>query len=251
MDLKEFINHLDSFATWDGKKQVDYLAFFLLTHKGLSSFTAKQIDECFDDIPMNEYSRTAPYLSEEVAKRSGKYKKIKSRGYTLVKHSYDEIHLHVQNEPSKTKVSHQLTDLIAKVSDLHELSFLQEAINCIAIKAPRAAVVMLWILTMSHLENYIFLDINRLKNFNDAVTKHPNKKSVKEIKIKDDFSEIKESIFIELMSSANIISGDVRKILDEKLGIRNTSGHPAGVIISEHKATEFAIEVINNVLLKY
>lgn len=38
--------------------------------------------------------------------------------------------------------------------------------------------------------------------------------------------------------------------MDEKLGIRNSAGHPSGVRISGHKATEFIIDLVENVLLK-
>jgi hypothetical protein len=67
----------------------------------------------------------------------------------------------------------------------------------------------------------------------------------------DDFSELPESKFIELMRSANIISNDVRKILDEKLGTRNSVAHPSGIIFTGHKTTEFALDIINNILFKY
>jgi hypothetical protein len=71
------------------------------------------------------------------------------------------------------------------------------------------------------------------------------------ITVFDDFSEISESKQIELTKSAGIISNDVRKILNEKLGIRNSAAHPSGITFSEHKATEFALDLIGNVLLKY
>lgn len=67
----------------------------------------------------------------------------------------------------------------------------------------------------------------------------------------DDFSDIPEGIFIELTRAAGIISNDVRKILDTKLGIRNTSAHPSGVKISQVKATEFIMDLVENVILKY
>ena len=67
----------------------------------------------------------------------------------------------------------------------------------------------------------------------------------------DDFSVLTEDKFILLMRSANIISNDVRKILDEKLGTRNSAAHPSGVAITGHKATEFVLDLVQNVLLKY
>ena len=79
---------------------------------------------------------------------------------------------------------------------------------------------------------------------------HADKK-MRQIVSYDDFSDLKENRFIELLRGSGIISNDVRKILDEKLGVRNSAGHPSGVKISGHKATEFMIDLIENVLLKY
>lgn len=76
-------------------------------------------------------------------------------------------------------------------------------------------------------------------------------KKMKAITSLDDFSAISEDKFILLMKSANIISNDVRKLLDEKLGIRNSAAHPSAIEITGHKSTEFALDIIKNVLLKY
>jgi hypothetical protein len=57
--------------------------------------------------------------------------------------------------------------------------------------------------------------------------------------------------FIELCRAASIISNDVRKILDAKLGIRNSAAHSSRITVGEHKAVEFGIDLINNVILKY
>ena len=37
-------------------------------------------------------------------------------------------------------------------------------------------------------------------------------------------------------------SNDVRKILDGKLGTRNSAAHPSGIVIGEHKAVEFGTD---------
>lgn len=62
---------------------------------------------------------------------------------------------------------------------------------------------------------------------------------------------LKESKFIEICRSANVISNEVRKILDEKLGIRNTCAHPNSIVISESKSTSFIEDLIENVMLKF
>ncbi len=151
-------------------------------------------------------------------------------------------------EPERTQVTKKLSDLVQKIKDPQERLFLEEAIRCYQVGAYRATVVMLWVLTMDHLQKHILSD--HLSEFNKVLATHGDKK-MKSIGFYDDFSELKETRVIELIRNAGIISNDVRKILDEKLGIRNSAGHPSGVTISGHKTTEFALDLIENVLLKY
>jgi hypothetical protein len=101
---------------------------------------------------------------------------------------------------------------------------------------------------MDHLQKYIFN--NKLSEFNSAFKLNPDKK-LRQIKIYDDFSELKESKIIEIAKSAGVISNDIRKILDTKLGIRNSAGHPSSISISENKVSEFIIDLLDNVVLKY
>ncbi|WP_348246147.1 hypothetical protein, partial [Salmonella enterica] len=64
-------------------------------------------------------------------------------------------------------------------------------------------------------------------------------------------SDIPEGKFIEFLRSASIVSGDVRKILDQKLGIRNTAAHPSTVKIAQSRANDFFDDLIENVYRKY
>lgn len=246
--LEKFIDRFDDFSNLDGKKQVDYFAYFLITENGFSSFTVKQIQDCFRCLSLKEYFRTPAYLSENANRsRGGRYVKAQ-KGYHLERGTYNEIKKQVQNEPKKIQVSQQLADLVLKIRDSQEKSFLIEAIDCYRVEAYRATIILVWILAIDHLQKYIFG--KKLNDFNKALSKNPDKK-IKKIINYDDFSELPESKFIELMRVANIISNDVRKILDEKLGIRNSAAHPSGIIFEGHKTTEFVLDIINNILLKY
>jgi len=246
-ELENFIEKFDDFSKRGGKDQVDYFAYFLTTYKNMDNFTAKKIQDCFDVLSLRQYARTASYLSENVGKKEGRYVKSNS-GYRLERSVYDEIKQLVNNEPKKVQVSQQLTDLISKIKDSQEKSFLAEALNCYRVEAYRATIIMVWILAIDHFQKYIFWQ--KLSDFNKALAKNPDKK-VQKIVNYDDFSDLSESKFIELMRAANIISNDVRKILDEKSGIRNSAAHPSGIIFTGHKVTEFALDIINNVLFKY
>lgn len=245
--LEEFLNKFDDFSKWNGKDQVDYFAYFLTVEKGQESFTAKQVQDCFQSLSLKEYSRVSAYLSENVSDKQGRYVK-KDSGYRLERSVQDDIRQKVNNEPNKIQVSHQLTELIPQIKDSQEQTFLIEALNCFRVEAFRATITLIWILTIDHLQKYIFGQ--KLNDFNSALQKNPDKK-VRQIINYDDFSDLSESKFIEVARAAGIISNDVRKILEEKLGIRNSAAHPSNIVFTGHKTTEFALDLINNVLLKY
>ncbi len=242
-----FVERFDNFSKLNGKEQVDYFAYFLTAEMAAESFTAKQICECFELVSLKKYARTGVYLSESAKDKKGRYIK-KKIGYCLEKSVYDDIKQKVSNEPKKVQVSQQLTNLVEKMKDFQEKDFLLEALNCYHVGAFRATIVMVWILAIDHFRKYIFA--HKLNEFNVALANNPDKK-IRRIANRDDFSNLIESKFIELMRSANIISNDVRKILDEKLGIRNSAAHPSGTVFSGHKTTEFTLDIISNVLLKY
>jgi hypothetical protein len=73
-------------------------------------------------------------------------------------------------------VSKLLTDLVGKVPDLAEQSFLAEAIKCYRVEAYRACIVMVWNVTYNHLLNWILNDAGRLASFNAYIVKRNSKK---------------------------------------------------------------------------
>lgn len=246
--LSAFVAKFDDFTDWQPTKQLDYFTYHFLVQPDIESVTATMLTDAFKVLNLKVYKRTAPYLSENASKKNGKYIKADGTGYRLVLAKFNEIDKIVRDEPNTVAVDNKLTDLIAKVADSSENDFLKEAANCYRTEAYRAFIILVWIVTMDHLQRHIFA--NELTSFNTALAKNPQGKSNKIINY-DDFSDLKETKFIELSRSANIISNDVRKILDEKLGTRNSAAHPSGIKISGHKATEFGLDLIDNVLLKY
>lgn len=247
--LEEFVKKFDDFSKWDPRKQIDFVCYYLTEIDGRAGVFPKDLQQSFSQIYLKEYGRIAQYLSENTAdSKNGKYIKVKSGGYRLERKIFDEIGSVVKNEPTKIQVSTQLADLVTKINNTNEKSFLIEAINCYRVEAYRATIVMVWIITIDHLQNYIFG--SKMHEFNAALAKNPDKK-INKIVNYDDFGELKETKFIEISRSAGIISNDVRKILDEKLGIRNSAAHPSGIVFSGHKTTEFILDLISNVVLKY
>ncbi len=247
MSIEEFFEKFDDFTDWDDKKIIDFISYFYTCDDNSAVITAGKIDDAMYGLDLKKYSRTAAYLSEESKNKNGKYVKQKT-GYRLQRATQNSIKKIVENEPRVISVSEQLNDLVNRVKDSQELSFLHEAINCYKVQAYRASIIMVWTLTMDHLLKYVFGQ--KLNDFNLAVSQFGDKK-IKQIVDFEDFGDIKEVKLIELMRSAGIISNDVRKILDTKLGIRNSAAHPSGITFLQPKATEFIGDLIDNVLLIY
>lgn len=248
MTLEEFVSRFDGFSTWDKRKQIDYICYYLTAINQKQGISPKEIHECFHQLSLKDYGRTPQYLSENARDTKGKYVRVTDSGYRLERSIFDEIDDAVKNEPTKIQVSAQLADLVTKIKNTNEKLFITEAINCYRVEAYRATIVLVWILTIDHLQNHIFG--NKLNEFNTALARNPDKKISKIVNY-DDFGELKESKFIEVSKSAGIISNDVRKILDEKLGIRNSAAHPSGIAFSSHKTTEYILDLISNIVLKY
>lgn len=248
LSLHEFTDQIDGFYDLGIKNQVDYLVFYLTNHAGYNSVTAKTVNEQLAEHDLHKYKRLPQYLSDASRTRDGKYVKLEVGGYKLNGKLASELSATLTGSPVKNSLDKKLVQIVKAVGEDDERAFLEEALKCYQVAAYRAAIVMIWIVTVDHMQNYILA--NKLNEFNAELKKNPDRK-VKLIVIKDDFSDLPENKFIELCRAGNIISNDVRKILDAKLGIRNSAAHPSGITVGEHKAVEFGIDLINNVIIKY
>jgi hypothetical protein len=217
--------------------------------RGDSVVTAKAIDDCFRACDLAVPTRTARYLSEMVLK-GRKFVKSADGGYRLERSFCDKLKLQLGVETVVKETSAELRSLESKLPNGSKKSFLSETIDCFEVGAYRASVLMCWLLTLDHLQECVLK--HHLIPFNEALAKVTDKRvKVTAVRTQDDFSDIPEGKFIELLRSAGVISNDVRKILDEKLGTRNSSAHPSGVIIKRSKAIDFIDDLVENVLLKY
>ncbi len=107
---------------------------------------------------------------------------------------------------------------------------------------------MCWILVVDHMFDFVLA--HYLTDFNSALAANPDKR-IKKIGNKEDLSELQEKKFIELCRAANIISNDVRKILDDALGVRNTAAHPSNVEITRSKTIAVIEDLVLNILRKF
>ncbi len=250
--LEAFISEIPNFEKQTAAKLIDYFIYYLIAVEHFNEVRPRDIEECFAIVRVKKYSNIPRYLSESSKqKRGGKSTLIKTKdGYQLERTYQLDLQKTLISGPAKIETTRLLKNLPMELTNEKELDFLREVIDCYEIGCRRAAIVMVWILTMYHLYEYIFQ--KEIISFNSALQKNTDKRiKISKITKIDEFSEIPEEKFIELARAANIISKDVRKILDTKLGIRNSSAHPSAIKISEVKATDFIIDLVDNVILKY
>lgn len=251
-DLNTFLDSVEGFFDLKSSEQIDYFVYYITVEKDQSTTQATAIRDCFLKADISPYSNISQYLSNNVRskdKNPPKFLRIKD-GYQLHRALRALLEGKITKKKIKAKVSNDLRLLLGHISNPIENEFLKEAINCFEISAYRAAIVMVWNLTIDHLYEYILK--YEQSNFNLALAKNTDKRiKISTVNTKDDFGEIPEGKFIEFCRSANIISNDIRKILDTKLGIRNSYAHPSNIKVIESKATEFIEDLVNNVVLKY
>ena len=251
-ELEYFVMSIKSFNSSTSAEKIDYFVYYLTIEHTYNISKSAQIKKCFEDLSLTPYSNIPSYLSHNSIKKRGASPKFikKDTGYRLERTYKQALGKNIDTGPARTQLKHSLNDLMDKITDANEKTFLKEIIDCYEFDARRAAIVMTWILSVYHLYRYVLN--NKLTNFNTVLANNKDKRiKIKSVSKIDDFSEIPEGKFIEFSKSANVISGDVKKILFAKLDIRNTYAHPSNVKISQVKVTDFITDLIENVVLKY
>jgi len=246
--LPEFITKVIDFNSLKPNHLIDYFSYYLLNFNGYKSIKAADITNCFTILNIPAHSNIPRYLNDNSKRVRGKVQKFIKDGstYSLTRQWNDTICKNVILDLPTVNINNSLRDLLSKLGSPSERDFLEEAIKTFEVEAYRASIILVWLLTLDHLYEYILA--NKLQDFIQALRKMNNPKSIHS---KDDFGDLKESIFIEACRGGNIISNDVRKILDTKLGIRNSYAHPSTIKLPKSKALEFIEDLVNNVILKY
>jgi hypothetical protein len=246
---------LEQIPGWENRTPSDLIKFFVYYKTiicGETGVTPIVVDQCFDELRLAKYSNTSAFLGGHSNAGKSKPRLFIKRGkaYQLERSVGDEIRQSLKSGPAKLQAAGALEAALAGVTDPGEKAFLEEAIDCYRIEAARACIILVWIVAIDHLCHHILN--HRLTDFNAALSKVTNKK-VKTAKVTtiDDFADIPENTFIEISRSAGVVSNDVRKILDAKLGIRNTCAHPSNVSIPSVKVQDFVLDLVQNVVLKY
>jgi hypothetical protein len=246
MELVEFASTVPGFDGMGDREKVRHFAWYLHSYRKMQALATGDVRRCFEDlrlVPPNvslHLIRMADGKSPSLIRSKGKYR--------LHRRDMTELDGLYAAHPTTVAASKLLIDLPAKVPDLAERAFLEEAVNCYKVRAYRAAIVMTWNLAYDHLIRWIFTDAARVSALNVAFAKRFQKKPPK-VALSQDLEDIKEFDVVESCGTAGLVSSNVVKILREKLAKRNMAAHPSAVVIIEPQANDVITDLVNNVVL--
>lgn len=246
--LSAFLLALPNLRQLSVRSRILLVAHHLL-QTGRTNFTANELAQAFSGGGIPPPSQLGVKLSKLSRGKTAPIVKYGPGAYALSVFGQKELQDYVGSTQGTPTGQSALTALVGKIAGDAEQRFLAEAIACVDVKARRAAVVMVWAMTVDHLERYVLN--HKLPEFNGAWAKRNDCKG-RTVVGRDDFLEIRdEKTFIEILRSGSIITNDVRKILDEKLGFRNTCAHPNDIVIPDSKVLSAIEDLVYNVVLKY
>jgi hypothetical protein len=209
-------------------------------------FTTADITACYSVLSFKP-SNTSQYLigmeNKELLKDKNGYH---GEGKFLAKYNANYgTHTITLNIRQKVK------DLITAVPDVAEKDFMKEAEICLLHDAGRATIIMVWNVAFYHLCQFILK--HHLAKFNAGLQTHYNKlwqqAKVQTMATYDDFSTLKESVVIDICKRENTINQNVAKILEKRLGDRNSAAHPSTIHVGQLQAEAFIEDIVDNVVL--
>lgn len=143
---------------------------------------------------------------------------------------------------------HDLQDAIAKAPSAYR-EYLEEALACYEGGQLRAAILMVWAATVSHLFATVGNHGGGIKAFESANhARYGTSNSYRQIKKTDDFMYLRESQFIQLGEDAGMYNKTARVLLGERLDLRNRCGHPTGYKPGRGEVVIFIESLCQNIL---
>ena len=140
-----------------------------------------------------------------------------------------------------------LRSLLPNITNQRTRDFVEETILCYEAGAHRASTVLSWIGAISLLYEHVFNA--KLTEFNAEIARRTanQKQKSKLVAAIDDFAEIKEETFLDLLQAISIIGKSVKDELKARLKLRNGCGHPNSLQIGQNMAAAHLEALIKNV----
>jgi hypothetical protein len=249
VDLTALKGAVPGFGGKTHYEKIKIFGWWLHTHDKKSTFSGRDVLECYDKLDFPRPSSIGPYLAPLVEKSE----LLKSTGgYRLAHQVRDELDAALGKAPATVVVNQQLTALGAQLPDMAERAYFQEMLICHDHNARRAAVVMTWNVAYSHLCEHVLT--KRLLDFNQRwLVTFPGMHRNKTLQITslDDINDLlKESEFLKVCRDAGIITTNVFNVMDIALKKRNAAAHPSTTIIDQLQTDAYISDLVNNAVLK-
>ena len=243
--LEAFIDKISDFESLILEDKILVFGYYLQKKERSDNFNHKPIEECFS---LLDFSKPTNINSRLRGLENKKLLVKHKTGYRIERIKVKSIETEILGKPKLKEISANLEKLPALLKK-PESDYVQEVLNCLKVEAYHAAIILMWVITISHLRNFVLAF--KLNEFNTSLSKHTKyqKKGLAVSKY-DDFEEINEKDFLDLLKNANIISKGRHKLLDEKLRIRNTYAHPSSLTLTDTKTISFIEDLINDIITK-
>jgi len=253
----DFLSQFPKHGEFSRKSKIVIFAYYLRRYRGVPEFLIADIRRCFTEAMLRPPCGLGALLKTLAKGRESPLIKTGGQKYSLSIHGLGDVEKILPIAPPSQVTRGSFLDValpylkrtISRVNDEARREFLAEAISCLGVEARRATIVMTWLAAIDHMHEYVIT--HKLQDFNAALKRRSDKWSTLKIAEHEDLEEIKESVFIEVCRSAKIITNDVRKILDEKLGTRHSCAHPSSIKIGDSKVVNFIEDLVDNVVAKY
>lgn len=245
-ELKQFVAGIDGFADWSHADKIRLFAWLQHHLRKQDRFSTGDVNWCYKALSYKP-SNTTQYLvdmegrGELLQDRRGYF----GEGRFVAK--YDNkygTHAITLNIRQKVK------DLINTVPDVAEKDFMKEAEICLHNDAGRATIIMVWNVAFYHLCQFVLK--HQLARFNAGFQTHYSglwqQAKVKAMASYDDFLTLKESVVIDICKREQIITPAIFKILDKRLGERNSAAHPSTIHVGQLQAEAFIEDLVDNVV---
>ena len=246
--MSDFVSSIKGFECLNHTEKIKFFCWYVLNHKGCSTFTARIISECFSEIQASPPSSVASFLSSLSSRKPPILLKKTDGSYVLERRTKETLDKKYGKRESTVVVERILTELPGKVHEAVERAYLEEALVCFRHGAFRASIVMVWNLAFDHLCQIVLA--KKLAEFNAQLPRTCPKAKIQVITSRDDLTDFKESEVLQVCRSAGIVTGNLDKVLKEKLNRRNIAAHPSGVQTTQLTAEEFIRDLVENVVLK-
>ncbi|MFV1363551.1 hypothetical protein AAHH97_08880 [Mycolicibacterium elephantis] len=127
--------------------------------------------------------------------------------------------------------------------------YLGEAVECYERQLYRAAILMVWAATIEHMYGVVADHRGGVRKIQAAnLVRYGTHSKYREIKRKNDLLYLSEEQFIQLAEDAGMINRNARRMLGDRLTLRNQCGHPTQYKPGREETVIFVESLVNNIL---